>query len=266
MKKSPDFNPYALGRHLIADFYDCDAAILADAENLEKIFLEAAKASGATVLQSVFRKFNPQGVSGFMIIAESHMSVHTWPEHDYAAVDIFTCGDTIKMEKAIDCLKEKLSSGKTVISADMKRGILAEGVAQGIDKTGSLTLLSWKKKFDKYQSSGISILLDISDVPADSAGTEEALAKSVKAILAHAGTDINQMKTCKPGPGRNAKIRLAMENESFRIFAASNPQAKTVHLDIFSVNYLEPRLLAESIISILGAEYYRINVSIRRAP
>ncbi len=92
---------FALGRQLTIEYYECLAGVLLEKEGVEAILLEAARESGATIISSSFHKFEPQGVSGVVIIAESHFTVHAWPEHDYAAVDIFTCGDNINLDKAI---------------------------------------------------------------------------------------------------------------------------------------------------------------------
>lgn len=81
------------GRHLLAEYYSCDSAVLNDSERLEQLFVEAAQAAGSTVVQSVFHRFFPQGISGVVVVQESHLSIHTWPEHGYAAVDFYTCGD-----------------------------------------------------------------------------------------------------------------------------------------------------------------------------
>ncbi len=81
-----------LGRHLIAEYYDCDPAVLDDVDAVGKHMHAAAAAVGATVVGAVFHRYQPQGVSGTLLIAESHLSVHTWPEARYVAVDIFTCG------------------------------------------------------------------------------------------------------------------------------------------------------------------------------
>ena len=81
-----------LGRHLIAEYADCTGGRLDDLEFIERSLLEAVRRSGATIIDSVFHRYAPQGVSGVVVIAESHMSIHTWPEKGYVAVDIFTCG------------------------------------------------------------------------------------------------------------------------------------------------------------------------------
>ena len=91
----------ALGRQMTIEFYDCKSATLTDAAQLEKVFLHAAEVSGAHVVDSVFHSFQPQGVSGVVVISESHFAVHAWPEHDYAAVDLFTCGSGVDFDLAV---------------------------------------------------------------------------------------------------------------------------------------------------------------------
>ena len=85
----------ALGRHILAEFFDCDNDILDDTEKIELIMKRAAIECGATIISSTFHEFNPHGVSGVVVIAESHLAIHTWPEYGYAAVDVFTCGETV---------------------------------------------------------------------------------------------------------------------------------------------------------------------------
>ncbi len=81
-----------LGRHLIAELYDCDRARIDDVAVVERCLRAAAERVGATVVAGAFHRYAPQGVSGTLLIAESHLSIHTWPEHGYVAADIFTCG------------------------------------------------------------------------------------------------------------------------------------------------------------------------------
>lgn len=114
-----------LGNHIIVEFYDCKITSLSDVSKVEKAMIEAAKEAGATVVGSNFHQFNPYGVSGVVIIAESHLTIHTWPEYGYAAVDLFTCGDTVDNWKAFDYLKNFLGSS-SVSSVEMKRGNLRD--------------------------------------------------------------------------------------------------------------------------------------------
>lgn len=114
----------ALGKQLLLELKDCDKEVLNDVGFLRGTLLAAASESGATVLGESFHRFNPQGVSGVVIIAESHLFIHTWPEYGYAAVDIFTCGDTVQPAKAAEILIEKLG-GKNHSVIEMQRGILS---------------------------------------------------------------------------------------------------------------------------------------------
>jgi S-adenosylmethionine decarboxylase len=113
----------ALGRQILVEFYHCDPGVLNDRDVIARAMDEAARISGATVVEEVFHLFNPHGISGVVVIAESHLSIHTWPEYGYAAVDLFTCGDEIKSEKAFEHLKKTLQA-KAVSVMELKRGIL----------------------------------------------------------------------------------------------------------------------------------------------
>ena len=96
--------PERRGTHLLADLYGIDALLLADASRLEQVMQQAAQAAGATVLNSHFHGFGEgHGVTGVMLLAESHLSVHTWPETGYAAFDVFMCGDS-RPRRALDVL------------------------------------------------------------------------------------------------------------------------------------------------------------------
>lgn len=106
----------SLGRHILAEFGGCNASRLADLSLVETSMLAAARISGATVVTHSFHHFagqdGGQGVSGAVIIAESHLAIHTWPEHRFAAVDFFTCGAGVDVRMALDHLKETFQSGQ----------------------------------------------------------------------------------------------------------------------------------------------------------
>ncbi len=113
----------ALGKHLLLELKDCNREVLNDLEFLKGMLTAAASEAGATVLGESFHQFSPQGVSGVVIIAESHLFVHTWPECGYAAVDIFTCGNSVKPEKAAQKLIKELGA-KSHSILEIQRGIL----------------------------------------------------------------------------------------------------------------------------------------------
>ena len=113
----------ALGKHLLLELNDCDRLLLNDLDAVREIMLAAASESGVTVLGESFHRFSPQGVSGVLIIAESHFTIHTWPEHGYAAADIFTCGNTVQPEKAAEVIIERFNPGSHSI-VQMFRGMV----------------------------------------------------------------------------------------------------------------------------------------------
>ena len=94
-----------VGKHCILELYDCDHAKLDDEAFLRDTITTAAKSAGATLLNLITHRFEPQGVTGLALLAESHISIHTWPENGYAAVDVFTCGDHTMPERACDVLR-----------------------------------------------------------------------------------------------------------------------------------------------------------------
>ena len=115
----------ALGRHLLLELKICNEEVLNDLGFLRDCLNEAAVQSGATVVGESFCHFSPQGVSGVVNIAESHISIHTWPEYKYAAVDVFTCGDDVDPEKAARLITEKLGARSHSL-IELRRGIMED--------------------------------------------------------------------------------------------------------------------------------------------
>lgn len=99
-----------LGVQLLAEIWECDKQALDDVQRLEKIMIDAAVAANAEVREVVFHKFHPMGVSGVVVVSESHLTIHTWPELGYAAVDIFTCGEHVDPWEALEHLANELNA------------------------------------------------------------------------------------------------------------------------------------------------------------
>ena len=112
----------ALGRQILIEFYECQSEVLTDRDRIRQYMLEAARYAGATVISDTFHHFKPDGISGVVVIAESHISIHTWPEYRYAAVDVFTCGASVDPWGVPHYLQEKLQA-KNVSSMEIKRGL-----------------------------------------------------------------------------------------------------------------------------------------------
>ena len=109
------------GIHLIAEFWGGE--IIENPKKIEKILITAAKKSGNTPLKVTIHKFSPQGITGVVLLAESHIAIHSWSEFNYLAIDIFTCGDKARPEKALEYLKKKFKPKKVVIQK-ITRGII----------------------------------------------------------------------------------------------------------------------------------------------
>lgn len=134
---------YALGKHLLVELRDCNNEILNDLQKVTNLMVSAAKRSNATVVDVSFHEFNPYGISGMVIIAESHLSIHTWPEYGYAAVDIFTCGNLIDPEVAANYLVEEFGCKNSSITS-LERGYIPNKINCSTDSsyTTELQLVS----------------------------------------------------------------------------------------------------------------------------
>ena len=114
----------ALGKHLLIELYDCTPESLDDLAAVRTTMIEAAQMINATVINVAGHQFQPHGVSVIVLIAESHLSIHTWPEHGYAAVDLFTCSDRIPPSTVIEPIRQALGA-RRVTSMEVHRGQLA---------------------------------------------------------------------------------------------------------------------------------------------
>lgn len=110
----------ALGRHILVEFTECLADVLNDVSIIEKSMIEAAQTAGATVISSNFHHFSPWGVSGVVVIQESHLAIHTWPEYRYASVDLFTCGESVDPWVSFEHLKKVFQADYSAL--EMNRG------------------------------------------------------------------------------------------------------------------------------------------------
>lgn len=113
----------ALGRHLLVELKDCTAN-LDDVRGVQRAMHEAAVAAGATVVNEVFQVFEPHGVSGVVVIAESHLAIHTWPEYGFAAVDVFTCGDEVDPWLGFEHLRAAFGATSHSV-VELRRGMLS---------------------------------------------------------------------------------------------------------------------------------------------
>ena len=118
----------ALGRHLIVEFWDCNAEI-DSVETVRCAVMDAVKAIGATLLNLHVERFQPQGVTGLAVLAESHFSVHSWPEHGYLAADVFTCGPKIRPELSVAVLERYFEPVRVEVY-ELPRGIMSAAATE----------------------------------------------------------------------------------------------------------------------------------------
>ena len=114
----------SLGRHIIVEYYECTPDLLNDVVHIEKSMERAAAEAGATIINSTFHHFSPYGVSGVIVIEESHLAIHTWPEYGYASVDLFTCGGSVDPWVAYRALKEFFNAAHGS-AVELSRGEMA---------------------------------------------------------------------------------------------------------------------------------------------
>jgi spermidine synthase len=113
----------ALGRHILVELYDCSPDLLNDVVHVEKSMEDSARKAGATIINSSFHHFSPFGVSGVIVIQESHLAIHTWPEYGFASIDLYTCGDTVDPWVSYTFLKTRLRAAHGS-AMEMRRGEL----------------------------------------------------------------------------------------------------------------------------------------------
>ncbi len=261
---------FALGRQVTIEYCDCGPEAFLHTEQVEKAMLDAANKSGATIINSSFHKFEPQGISGVVVIAESHFTIHAWPEHDYAAVDIFTCADSIDLEVAIESLKTSFQSRNTIISSDRNRGIIGKpAVQEEISKILNNTELhpiSWKTEYDEKDPWGVLTSVDIYDCDAGIIQNADLIKDFVYQLC-----DLIDMK-------RYGDCEVVHFGEDLRVEGFSMTQlietslisghfanaTNAAYIDVFSCKFYEPREVAEFASSFFKGAHYKMQVALRR--
>ena len=124
----------ALGRHMLLELFDCDLDAINNLDAVKETLVEAAKRAQATIVDVVFHEFNPFGISGVVVIAESHLSIHTWPEYRYAAVDVFSCGEVLQPEVAANYLAEQFGAERMSV-VEVQRGTFVNAAQPVVNRT-----------------------------------------------------------------------------------------------------------------------------------
>ncbi len=261
---------YALGRQLTIEYYECGKKILLNQDLVEAALLKAAKDSGATVINSSFHTFEPQGISGVVVIAESHFTVHAWPEHDYAAVDIFTCGDNIDLELAINSMKDSFQSENVVISSDQNRGIISKPFEQKevgqVLKNSEIYPISWKKEYERNNPWGVLTSVDVYDcdpqVITDAKKIEHFVYKLCDVI------DMKRYGECQVVHfGEDERVEgfsMTQLIETSLISGHFANASNAAYLDVFSCKFYEPREVAEFATAFFKGDHYKMQIALRQ--
>lgn len=112
-----------LGFHTLVELYNCNSDKINNTELVKTTLLKAAQIANLSVVNTTIHHFNPIGVSGVIVIKESHIAIHTWPEHNYVALDFFTCNESYELTKALDYIK-KTFEAEILELKELKRGII----------------------------------------------------------------------------------------------------------------------------------------------
>ena len=261
---------FALGRQLTIEYYECGATAFPDQARVENAMLKAAKDSGATIISSSFHKFEPQGISGVVVIAESHFTIHAWPEHDYAAVDIFTCGDNIDLELAVNSMQQSFESENVLISSDQNRGIISRPYEQQkigeVIHNSRIYPISWKTEYERKNPWGVLTSIDIynsnPDIIRDASSIKEFVYELCELIqmkrfgecqVVHFGED-----------ERVAGFSMTQLIETSLISGHFANESNTVYLDVFSCKFYEPRQVAEFAMTFFKGGHYKMQIGLRQ--
>jgi len=260
---------FSLGRHVTIECYECDTRVLNSPQILEQVSLSAVEASGATVVKSHFQPFSPQGVSGIIIISESHFSIHTWPEHRYAAADFFTCGSSIDVERAIEELKGSLRTPSVFVSADMARGLVGVGGVQRcvpLRKNGRQTFtLSWREKFEESSAWGLLTSIDVYRCDPAKIRDADHIRRYVRELCERIDMQRHE-DTVVVNFGRDKRVEgfsMTQLIETSLISGHFANQSNAAYIDIFSCKYYEPREAAEFTLKAFGGDRYHMQVALR---
>jgi S-adenosylmethionine decarboxylase len=128
-----------VGHHYVAEGSGCNPDIIGRVETVEQILVRAAEVAGVTVWSISFHRFSPNGVSGVVVISESHLSVHTWPEYGYVALDIFTCGNAAKPEAAVQYALKEFGASSMHITE------ITRGLEEGGDRQFFHSIVTWEE-------------------------------------------------------------------------------------------------------------------------
>lgn len=138
-----------LAQHTLLEFYDCDPACLKHSKQVKKLLCDSVLRGGGTIVKAVFHNFSPYGVSGVVVITESHVTIHTWPEHGYAAVDIFSCSEKLD-HKTIRAHLQTALSARRVTGKSFRRGFPEKKIGSAVPVSGPVRSPGFRRSTTPY--------------------------------------------------------------------------------------------------------------------
>ena len=257
---------FALGRQMTVEYYECDSCVITDAPLMEKIFVNAAKAAGATVISSDFHRFDPQGVSGVVVISESHFAVHAWPEYGYAAVDLFTCGESIDFDTAVEAIKDGMKSRHWIVSSLVSRGILNGSGVERIrpiveDKDCHAFQLSWKTRFEETKARAFSNSIDLYGCVQGVETLKSAAEEYCRELAEVIGKPLEG--TCLVDVGESG-VDFIQRYSGAGVMGNVKADGSIASIDVRTDGFFNPHAAAELAMRCFKSQYYRMQPNVRQ--
>lgn len=266
-----------LARHVTLDYYDCDTDVLLNNKLLEEKLKDSAKIVWATIINSEFNTFEPQWVSWVVVLAESHFTIHTWPEYWYVAIDMFTCWN-MEMEKWIDLLTKVFKSKRVELVTDLKRwkATELEWKKWDYDKKSNKIVLAekwnnWEKEFEENNAWWITSSIDIYWCDPNIIRDSEWIKRYVKELC-----ELIQMKTYWDTHivhfwedekvawySMTQLIEISLISGHFANATNATNATNAAFLDIFSCKYYNPQVVADFTVRYFKGKYYKLNINMR---
>ena len=222
----------SLGRHLTLDAVGCDSGALRDPARVEAAMRAMAEAAQATVVACHLHPYAPQGVSGVLIIAESHITIHTWPEHGFAAADVFTCGGPLPSRAVADALGAVFAASRVVITGDFERGTETLHQEPGPD---------WQEQLSDGRAAELHAAIDLHG-------------------CTRGAPVLGSLVT--PFQGRSQARGSLLHWEHASLWTRFD--LPTIRLDAASERWFDARALAEDALAHFGGTHYHLHLVLRR--
>ncbi len=238
----------ALGRHLTVDYFHCRPRAFLDVGEVTEMMEAAARKANATVITSSFHGFAPQGISGVVVISESHFTLHAWPEHDFAAVDIFTCSNRVDFKVAVTEMARAFGAKETRINTDRVRGDFPLGKGTAPVDIHGLAI--------PPESRGVSLDIDLygcCPTTMTHGETRQTLARLIQDIpgldRGRDRFDIFEREACFSRIHETGQIQVRMI-----------PGTQTVLMDLYGTAPIDGRHVAESFLGFFKGNHYKLNL------